>query len=598
MIHDPQHRWFGKTPWWKEATIYQIYPASFKDSNGDGLGDLPGVLEKLDYLQNLGIDCIWLSPCFDSPQEDMGYDVSDYQNIYPPYGTVADVDALIAACHERNMKLVIDLVVNHTSDQHPWFKESRKSETSSKRDWYIWRPPKYTAEGQRLPPTNWRSYFAGSTWTYDEDSGEYYLHLYAPSQPDLNWDNPVVRRAVYKETMNFWLDRGCDGFRIDTVNKYSKDTRFIDAAVTDPESSCQPAPEMWCNGPHIHEYLREMHDHVLGPRDAASIGELSNCPTTDSVLPYVKASDPQMSMCFQFDMIRLGTGGGFGDKYIYQPFKLSELKSMTEKWQTFIEGTDAWTTVFTENHDNGRAVSRFGDTSSREVWQRSAKTLAMWQATLTGTLFLYQGQEIGMRNMPPEWGIHEYKDIESLGFYEEAKKSGSAQRIQMTLEGLQILARDHSRVPMQWDAGHNAGFTTADTPWMRVVDTDLEVINVAAQSTTDDSVLRFWQHLLRLRKEHSDVFVHGIFRLLHPESESLFAYIKQSILPEAVDQHQGLVRKALVVMNWSATEQEHPSIATALDCDGDKVRLLAGTLGLATAGTMLGPWEGRIYVNF
>lgn len=244
MIHDPQHQYFGKSPWWKESTIYQVYPASFRDSNGDGLGDLPGVLEKIDYLHDLGIDCIWLSPCFDSPQEDMGYDVSDYQAVYPPYGTVSDIDRLIAACHDRSMKLVLDLVVNHTSDQHPWFKNSRSSRESSKRDWYIWRPARYSPSGERLPPTNWRSYFAGSTWTYDKDSGEYYLHLYAPSQPDLNWDNPEVRQAIYRETMQFWLGRGCDGFRIDTVNKYSKDTRFVDVEVTDPMSPHQPAPEM------------------------------------------------------------------------------------------------------------------------------------------------------------------------------------------------------------------------------------------------------------------------------------------------------------------------------------------------------------------
>ena len=603
MIYDPKTAaFFGDEPWWKAATFYQVYPASFKDSNGDGWGDIPGVIDKLPYLHGLGVDCIWLSPCFDSPMVDMGYDVSDYQAIYKPYGTVNDIDRLTEACHGLGMKLILDLVVNHTSDQHPWFREALSSKDSPKRDWYMWRPPRYSATGERLAPTNWRSYFAGGTWTWHEPTQEYYLHLYAPSQPDLNWDNPAVRQAVYTQTMKFWLDRGVDGFRVDTVNKYSKDTRWLDAPATDPHSPWQQAPEMWCNGPHIHEYLREMHREVLGPYDAVSVGELSNCPETSQVVPYVKASDPQMSMCFQFDMIRLGTGGGLGDKYIYQPFRLSTLKAMSGKWQRFIEGTDAWTTVFMENHDNGRAVSRFGCTDTLAEWEASAKVLALWQATSTGTLFLYQGQEIGMANMPRTWEIDEYKDVESRGYYEEAVKSGDPERVQKTMDGLRVLARDHSRVSMQWDGEVGAGFSTGK-PWMRVNEWHSGHVNVRAQQGREGSVLEFYKKILRLRKDGMDVFVHGRFRLLEPEDEQVFAFVKESPVP--VDGGQGVsgrereqTRKALVVLNFSKEERRIAHLKSTFGDDG-AVRMLVGTEGDGgSEQDVLRPWEGRVYVNF
>lgn len=603
MIYEPKTAtYFGKEPWWKAATFYQVYPASFKDSNGDGWGDIPGLIAKLPYLHDLGVDCIWLSPCFDSPQADMGYDVSDYQAIYRPYGTINDVDRLTEACHGLGMKLILDLVVNHTSDEHPWFREASSSIDSPKRDWYMWRPPRYSDTGERLPPTNWRSYFAGGTWTWHEQTQEYYLHLYAPCQPDLNWDNPAVRQAIYNETMKFWLDRGIDGFRIDTVNKYSKDTRWLDAPTTDTNSQWQPAPEMWCNGPRIHEYLREMHIEVLGPYTAVSIGELSNCPEPAQVIPYVKASDPQMSMCFQFDMIRLGTGGGFGDKYIYQPFLLSTLKAMTEKWQQFINGTDAWTTVFMENHDNGRAVSRFGCTDTLTHWKASAKMLALWQATLSGTLFLYQGQEIGMANMPRTWGIEDYKDVESRGFYDEAVKSGDPERVEKTMDGLRVLARDHSRLPMQWDDGPGAGFSTGE-PWMRVNEWQSGDANVRAQEGRTGSVLEFYKKVLRLRRECMDVFVHGRFRLLAPEDEHIFAYVKESPVPvsggDVTDGEEGeQKRRALVVLNFSKEERRITHLKSIFRGNG-AARLLVGTERDDCDGQdVLRPWEGRVYADF
>ena len=475
--------WCDDKVWWKEATFYQVYPASFKDSNGDGWGDLPGLISKIDYLKDLGVDVVWVSPIFDSPQKDMGYDVSDYQAIYAPYGTVEDVDQLLEECHQRGMKVILDLVVNHTSSEHQWFKASRSSKDSHQRDWYIWRPARYDDQGTRHPPTNWRGYFASSTWTWDEATQEYYLHLYAADQPDLNWDNAECREAVYENTMRFWLDRGVDGFRIDTVNKYSKRGDFIDAPVTDPTAPHQPAPEMWCNGPRIHEFIHEMNRKVLEPYRAVSVGELSLTPHPSQVVPYVSASAQELDMVFEFSLIRLGNGDGFGAKYIYKPFALSQMKKMTETWQCFLEDTDAWTTVFCENHDNGRAVSRFGDTSTPELWLRSAKAIALWQVTLTGTLFLYQGQEIGMTNVPEHWDISEYKDVESRNFYAEAVESGDQQRIQATMHGLQILARDHSRIPFQWDTSVHAGFTTEKAkPWIGGLNADVDGSKIVVNS--------------------------------------------------------------------------------------------------------------------
>ncbi|KAK4238933.1 glycoside hydrolase superfamily [Achaetomium macrosporum] len=601
-FHHHPNGWVGKTPWWKDAVFYQVYPASFKDSNGDGWGDIPGLISKIDYLHHLGVDVVWLSPMFESPQQDMGYDVSDYQAVYPRYGTLEDVDRLVEACHSRGMRLILDLVVNHTSDQHSWFQESRSSKTNPKRDWYIWKPPRYDSAGNRIPPTNWRSYFAGSTWTWDEHTQEYYLNLYGPFQPDLNWENPACREAIYDTAMRFWLDRGVDGFRIDTVNKYSKRTDFPDAPITMPGAPHQPAPEMWCNGPRIHEFLHEMQTQVLSRyNNAVSVGELSNTPHPSQVLPYVSAAARELDMVFEFSTIRLGTGDLFHGKYIYRPFALSELKRHVATWQTFIEGTDGWHTVFCENHDNGRAVSRFGNDSTPALWEASAKAIALWQATLTGTLFLYQGQEIGMRNMPASWGIEEYKDVESLGFYNEAVESGDAQRVAATMHGLRILARDHARLPFQWDDSPNAGFTDGEnaTPWMRVHDGYRE-LNAARQLGDADSVLGFYRKALALRKQYRDIFIHGAFRLLDPEDNSLFVYVKESNVPVDSGSLEGVMRKAVVVLNFTSRAQECPDISSALGCKAGKERLLVSTLreGQTPKEPALRAWEGRVYANF
>lgn len=589
---DKETGW-GNEPYWKNATFYQVYPASFKDSNGDGWGDLPGLISKIDYLHELGVEVIWVSPIFESPQRDMGYDVSDYQKIYEPYGSIEDVDVLLHEAHCRGMKVILDLVVNHTSQKHEWFQESRKSKESPKRDWYIWKPARYDANGFRHPPTNWRGYFAGSTWTWDEHTQEYYLHLYAPDQPDLNWESDDCRRAIYNNTMRFWLERGVDGFRIDTVNKYSKQQDYVDAPITDSNSPYQAAPEMWCNGPRIHEFIHEMNREVLAPYGAVSVGELSNTPHPHQVVPYVSAAAQELDMVFEFSVIRLGTGNILGPKYIYQPFSLSRLKFLTEKWQSFVGGTDAWTTAFIENHDNARAVNRFGDISTPELWAASAKTIALWQTTLTGTLFLYQGQEIGMTNMPSSWGMEEYKDVESSGFYTEAANSGDEERLHKTLHGLKLLARDHSRIPFQWDDSPNAGFTSTDAkPWMRVHD-EFSSINMARQRNDPESILSFYKQALRLRKQHSDLLVFGTFKLVDPDDESVFSYAKQDV--------KGSGKKAVVVLNMSKEEHTGPDVVAAMD--GDEPKLLISTMQkgstkLEAGRPTLRGWEGRVYVNY
>lgn len=580
---DPLHH---KRVWWKEATFYQIYPASFKDSNGDGWGDIPGILQKMNYIASLGVDVVWLSPMFDSPQIDMGYDVSNYEGVYAPYGTVEDVEKLIDACHKHHMKIILDLVINHTSDQHAWFKESRSSKDNPKRDWYFWQPPRYDAQGNRQPPTNYRSYFAGGTWTWDEHTQEYYLHLYDKTQPDLNWENEDCRRAIYDSAMRFWLNKGIDGFRVDTVNKYSKVLPFADAPITDPTSDIQPAAQMWCNGPRMHEFIKEINRDVLSQyrtydgQPVVTVGELSLCPEPASVIPYVSALEKELDMVFQFDITHLGQGPpGCNDKYDFAAWQLPEMKRIVAKWQGFIEGTDAWTTVFNENHDNGRSVSRFADDAP--AWrEQSAKMLALWLGGQTGTLFLFQGQEIGMINASKDWDMAEYKDVESQNYWAEAVRLAEdgtdPTRKERIAHGLQLMARDHARLPFQWDDTVNSGFSEG-RPWMRVHD-EYRSINAACQEGDKDSVLSFYKRMLRLRKEHADVFVYGTFEVLDHEDLDTFVYRKR---------YQE--KEALVVLNFTTKPQPLPR--------ADDLKLLVSSYSKSTSDT-LQPLEGRIYINY
>jgi oligo-1,6-glucosidase len=568
-----------KYTWWKDGTFYQVYPASYKDSNGDGLGDLPGIISKLDYIASLGVDVIWISPMFESPQIDMGYDISNYEEVHTPYGTVADMDHLIQKAHSLGLRILLDLVVNHTSDQHAWFKESRSSKTNPKRDWYIWRPPRYDSAGNRIAPNNWRSNFSTPAWTYDEHTGEYYLHLFCPEQPDLNWENEETRNAIYESAMHFWLRKGVDGFRVDTVNMYSKTPGLPDAPIVDPNSFDQPASSLYCNGPRMHEFLREMNQKVLSQYGAITVGELPCTPDPAHVLRYVSESDRQLNMIFQFDVVDLGQGKVH--KFDHTPHKLSDFKAAVTKWQKFIAGTDGWTTAFCENHDQGRSVSRFAS-DHPEYRVTAAKMLATMMAMMTGSLFLYQGQEIGMVNAPKDWGIENYKDVDSLNYHRwmSTQYGNDPEMMREVMKGLHVFARDHARLPMQWDDSPHAGFTDTEEgkPWMRVHD-DYQHINVKNQEADPESVLNYWRKMLKFRKQHRDLCIYGEFHLYDPENDDTLVFWK----------HFGDER-AVVACNFSLEDQ---GFSMPSEFEG-KAELAVCNRGDGTA-EKLKPYEARVY---
>ncbi|RSL61802.1 hypothetical protein CEP53_004977 [Fusarium sp. AF-6] len=518
--------------WWKESSVYQIYPASFQDSTGTGVGDLKGIISRVDYLKNLGVDIVWLSPIFKSPQVDMGYDVSDYEAIDPPYGDISDVDVLKDKLHERGMKLVLDLVVNHTSDQHEWFKESRKSKDNPYRDWYVWRPAKYDADGNRQPPNNWQGHFQGDTWEYDETTDEYYLHLFCKEQPDLNWENPAVRKKVH-EIMRFWLDRGADGFRMDVINFVSKDQAFPDS-----DQTVLRGHEFYACGPRCHEYLKEIGE-ILREYDAFSVGEMPCVHDERELIKAVRADRGELSMIFHFELMDLDHGPG--GKFTPRTWKLSELKATTHKWQKFMYDNQGWNALYLENHDQPRSVSRFvhDDLQNRAA---SAKLIAVFLGFQSGTPFLYQGQEIGMTNVPKDWPFEEYKDIDCLSHWNANKGNADAATLDSYKVEYQLKSRDNARTPMQWDATPNAGFTKADvTPWMRVNDNYRE-INAASQTSDPDSVYHCWRRVLEKRKEHVDIFVYGDFQLVDEAHEKVFAYSRKADNGDT----------ALVVCNFAA----------------------------------------------
>lgn len=573
----------GVHPWWKEANIYQIYPASFQDSNGDGIGDLPGILSRIDYIKDNEADAIWMSPTYSSPQHDMGYDISDYESVHPPYGTVEDMEAIFAACHEREMKVLLDLVINHTSNEHAWFKESRSSKDNPKRNWYFWRPPRYDAQGNRKPPNNWSSHFGGSAWEWDGETQEYYLHLFTPEQPDLNWDNAETRQAIYETSMHFWLRKGVNGFRIDTVNLYSKVPGLPDAPITDNTSEYQFPEALITNGPRIHEFLSEMYAIVAQYGAIMTMGELG---ATSHVPSYVSASAKQLNMAIQFDHINVGLGQDVSTRYDVSPeeyWKLPNLASAVAAIQGVLADSDGWVTTYLESHDQPRSVSRWGCDLTEESRVRSSKLLAMFQATLSGTLLLYQGQEIGMVNAPKNWPVDEYKDIASINFCHamKAKVGGEPKALARTLAGLQYLARDHARIPMSWDESSNAGFTQGEKAWMRVHD-NYALVNVQNQLSDRQSVRSFWKKILRVRKEHADVLVHGIYKAVQDQDLNVLVYEKH-----------GSGRKAVVALNFSGTEQ---SIQIMPSIDGAKKDTYMSTYGDLIEGR-LRPYEGRVWID-
>ncbi|UKZ73136.1 hypothetical protein TrVFT333_000777 [Trichoderma virens FT-333] len=511
--------------WWKESSVYQVYPASFQDTTGSGTGDLKGIISRVDYLKDLGVDIVWLSPIFASPQKDMGYDISDYRTIDPIYGDIGDVDTLKDKLHERGMKLVLDLVVNHTSDQHEWFKESRKSKDNPFRDWYIWRPPKYDAEGNRQPPNNWESHFQGSAWEYDEQTDEYYLRLFCREQPDLNWENPDVRKAVH-EVMRFWLDRGIDGFRMDVINFISKDQRFPDSDTV----VCR-GHEYYACGPRLHEYLKDL-GAILKEYDAFNVGEMPCVQDQNELIKAVGADRGELNMIFHFEHMDLD----YGPKGKFSPgtWTLAKLKTVVNKWQKFMYENNGWNALYLENHDQPRVVSRFAydDPQHREA---SAKLIAVFHVFQAGTPFIYQGQEIGMTNVPKEWPIEEYKDIDCVNHWKRRNQTARQGGIPKEI------ARQRPN-PDAMGLNPQAGFTSSNTPWMRVND-NYKAVNAASQTGNPQSVYHTYRQVLQLRKEYKNIFVYGKFELVDEPNERVFAY-KRENLGEIV----------LVVCNFSLDE--------------------------------------------
>lgn len=511
--------------WWKDCVVYQIYPRSFCDSNGDGIGDIPGITSKLDYLKELGVDVIWLSPVYQSPNDDNGYDISDYQAIMKEFGTMEDFDEMLAAAHERGIKLVMDLVVNHTSDEHRWFVESRKSVDNPYRDYYIWRPAKDGKE-----PNNWGSCFSGPAWEYDAETEMYYLHLFSKKQPDLNWDNPAVREEVF-QMMNWWLDKGVDGFRMDVISLISKKPDLPDGVpgINGYATFNEPA-----NGPHVHEYLQEMREKVLNRADTITVGECSGV-TLEEAKKYARSDGKELNMVFQFEHMDVDADGT--NKWSDKKMDLRDLKEILTKWQKGLEDI-AWNSLFWENHDQPRSVSRFGNDG--EYRETSAKMLATCLYMMQGTPYIYQGQELGMTNVPFE-KIEDFRDLDSINAYYELTEQGVFTKEEM-LRYLRYKSRDNARTPFQWNAEENAGFTTG-TPWI-MVNPNYKEINAEEQLERADSVFHYFQKLIQLRKEH-EIIVYGTYDLLLPESKEIYAYTRT--LGE---------KKMLVICNFAAEQVE------------------------------------------
>lgn len=492
-----------KRNWWKEAVAYQVYPRSFNDSNGDGIGDLPGLIEKLDYLENLGIDVIWLSPMYPSPNDDNGYDISDYKGIMSEFGTMNDFDQLLSSIHQRGMKLILDLVVNHTSDEHPWFIESKSSKTNAKRDWYIWADPK--PDGSE--PNNWESIFNGSTWEFDESTKQYYFHLFSKKQPDLNWENPDVRQAVF-EMMNWWFEKGIDGFRVDAITHIKKNFEAGDLPVPDGKKFA-PAFDVDMNQPGIQEWLQEMKDKSLSRYDIMTVGE-ANGVTPNDAEEWVGEENGKFNMIFQFEHLGLWSTGD-------TKFDVKSYKQVLNRWQKQLENV-GWNALFIENHDQPRRVSTWGD--DKNYWYESATSHATAYFLQQGTPFIYQGQEIGMTNYPFE-SIESFNDVAVKTEYQIVKKEGGD--VNQLLDKYKMENRDNARTPMQWNNSINAGFTTGK-PWFHVNPNYTE-INVKQQLNDKFSILSYYKALIQLKKSDL-IYTYGKFNMVDTENKQVFAYTR------------------------------------------------------------------------
>jgi oligo-1,6-glucosidase len=553
--------------WWQSAVVYQIYPRSFADSDGDGVGDLRGILDHLDHLEALGVDVVWLSPVYPSPQDDNGYDISDYQDIDPLFGTLDDFDALLAGVHQRGMRLIMDLVVNHTSDEHPWFAESRSDPASAKRDWYWWRPPReHMQAGQPgAEPTNWASFFSGPAWELDEASGEYYLHLFSRKQPDLNWENPDVRAAVHS-MMRWWLDRGVDGFRMDVINLISKDPALPDGPVLGDGPLGDGTVHVMA-GPRIHEFLAEMHREVFAGREGSflTVGEMPGA-TVDQARLFTDPARGEVDMVFQFEHMELDSGA---HKFDPRPFDLLSLKASLGRWQAGLADV-GWNSLYWNNHDQPRVVSRFGDDGRHRV--ASAKALATLLHLHKGTPYIYQGEELGMTNAP-FGSIEDFRDIESLNHH--ASALALDHDADTVLTALRARSRDNARTPVQWDDSPHAGFTTG-TPWLPVSPNHVEV-NAAAARADVDSVFHHYRRLIELR--HTEpVVVHGTFTMLLAKDPQVYAFTRS---------YEGAELLVLVNVGDDPTRVAVP--------DGwDGAELLLGTHPGGALGD-LRPWEATVH---
>lgn len=495
-----------KKVWWKEAVAYQVYPRSFMDSNGDGIGDLKGMISKLDYIKDLGIDVIWICPMYKSPNDDNGYDISDYQNIMDEFGTMADFDQLLAEVHERKMKLIIDLVINHTSDEHPWFIESRSSLNNPKRDWYIWRDGKKGKE-----PNNWESIFSGSAWQYDEKTKQYYLHLFSKKQPDLNWRNPDVRSSLY-EMINWWLDKGIDGFRVDAISHINKEKGFKDM-LNPKRLQYVPSYEKHMNVKGIHTYLQELKEETFSKYDIMTVGEANGVKADNKkdLEKWVGEEKGKFNMVFQFEHLSLWNASK------KKKLDINELKKVLTKWQKCLENV-GWNALFIENHDQPRRVSTWGNDT--EFWYESSTALGAMYFLMKGTPFIYQGQEIGMTNVKFD-SIDQYNDVADKNMYRIKRKEGVSHA--EIMEVIWASSRDNSRTPMQWSAKANAGFTTG-TPWLGVNKNYTE-INVEKQLQDERSILQFYKKMIKLKKGNQ-VFSYGMYDLILDNHPQIFAYTR------------------------------------------------------------------------
>ena len=489
--------------WWKEAVGYQIYPRSFKDSNNDGIGDIRGIISKLDYLKELGIDVIWICPMYKSPNDDNGYDISDYQDIMDDFGNMEDFDLMLDEVHKRGMKLIIDLVINHTSDEHPWFIESKSSKDSEKRDWYIWRDGKDGAE-----PNNWESIFKGSAWQYDEETEQYFLHLFSKRQPDLNWDNEEVRQEIYK-MINWWLDKGIDGFRVDAISHIKKEPGLVD--MDNPNNlNYVSSFDKHMNVDGIHEYLEELNKNTFSKYDIMTVGEANGVDASESEM-WVGEENGKFNMIFQFEHLNLW--GEVGEN----KFNVKEYKNVLTKWQNALEGK-GWNALFIENHDIPRVVSSWGN--DNEYLEESAKAFALMYFMQKGTPFIYQGQEIGMTNVRFD-SIEKYNDVKSINIYEEKINEGVS--VNEALKAVASISRDNARTPMQWDSTNYAGFSE-NTPWIDVNE-NYKSINVESQLANENSVLNFYKKLIKIRKENLSL-IYGRYDMILEEDEKIYAYTR------------------------------------------------------------------------